>query len=57
MGKVLLSVILLVVCVNAWWEGGHMLTAEIAKQEIIAHNPDMFSKIENYVLVLNSLCD
>lgn len=57
MVKSILFMLLLSVSVNGWWDGGHMITAEIAKQEIIARNPELFLTIEKFVQVLDPLCD
>lgn len=53
----LLLSIVLISSVSCWWDGGHMLTAEIAKQEIIARSPALFAKIDKYVTALSPFCD
>ncbi|EGR32954.1 hypothetical protein IMG5_065830, partial [Ichthyophthirius multifiliis] len=40
-----------------FWEGGHMLVVQIAKQELISKDPSLYQKIENFVTILNPLCD
>lgn len=53
----LLSTLLLLSSVSCWWDGGHMLVAEIAKHEIVARNATLFAQIEKYVTIINSMCD
>lgn len=43
--------------VLAWWDGGHMVTVEVAKQEILGRDPSLYLKMEKYVTILNPLCD
>ncbi|KAL4473566.1 hypothetical protein ABPG74_022430 [Tetrahymena malaccensis] len=57
MRNTFLLCILLIAGVSCWWDGGHMMTAEIAKQEILARNATLYELIEKYVTILNPLCD
>ncbi|KAL4503898.1 hypothetical protein ABPG72_022528 [Tetrahymena utriculariae] len=51
------AVLLIVSSVFGWWDGGHMITVEVAKQEILARDPSLYQKIEKYITILNPLCD
>ena len=51
---------LLIFCVTlfqsqAWWETGHMLVAQIAKQELLANYPSVYSRAENITLFIKGL--
>lgn len=43
MKNIIFLTILFVAGVSCWWDGGHMLTAEVAKQEILARNATLFA--------------
>jgi len=40
---------------QAWWETGHMLVAQIAKNELLARNPAVYARAENITLFLKGL--
>jgi len=43
MTKLVICILILIVGASCWWDGGHMMTAEIAKQEIMARNATLFA--------------
>lgn len=49
------------VAVNAWWQTGHMLVAQVAKQDLLARYPNVYKRAEDLALVLkgktNNLSD
>ncbi len=53
--KTLLICLTILISAQCWWDGGHMLTAEIAKQEILLKSPSLFPMIEYYSTILNPL--
>ena len=57
MAKVFICLLVLLAGASCWWDGGHMMTAEIAKQEIKARNETLFAQIEKYVTIISPLCD
>ena len=47
--------LLLLISVQGWWETGHMLVAQIAKNELLAEHPDIYERAENITLLLKGL--
>jgi len=43
MSKALICILVLIAGASCWWDGGHMMTAEIAKQEIMDRNATLFA--------------
>ena len=55
--KLIICILILIAGASCWWDDGHMITAEIAKEEIMDKDPTLFEKIEKYVTIINSSCD
>lgn len=54
----LLSVCLLAIALftaQAWWETGHMLVAQVAKQELLKKSQNVYSRAENITLFIAGL--
>ena len=46
---------LLILSAHSWWETGHMLVAEIAKQDLLKNNPEVYKRAEEISLFVKGL--
>jgi len=50
--QLILAVLLSLTIVNAWWENGHMIVANIAKLDLLANHPEVYPYAENMALLI-----